>query len=154
MHRFDRAELVSRPEQAFARRRGVAFQDVDAAGIVFFGRIFEYAHDAYAELLAEAGHPLAAVLKEGVWAAPIRHAEADYLRPLRFGDEMDVAIVKAVFAPSELCLGTRIGAIGATEPAALVQTVHTFVDRRSFQRMPVPGDLQEAIIRLVGSAAG
>lgn len=125
----------------------MAFQDVDAAGIVFFARIFEYAHDVYAGLLAEAGHDLAGVLRQAQWAAPIRHAEADYLRPLRFGDEFEIAIVRAHFAPSELTLGTRL-AVG-DQPVALVQTVHTFVDRKSFERTEIPEALRQAIERLV-----
>lgn len=148
MHRFDRSELLARSEAAFARRRSVAFQDVDAAGIVFFARVLEYAHDAYVALLADAGHALAGVLAQGVWAAPIRHAEADYLRPLRFGDEIEIAIVRAHFGPDEMCLGTRIAAASG-EPAALVQTLHTFVDRRTFQRTHVPPELVSAIARLV-----
>jgi YbgC/YbaW family acyl-CoA thioester hydrolase len=149
MHRFDRDELVGRPDEVFFRRRTVAFQDVDAAGIVFFARIFEYAHDAYVELLAEAGHALAAVLAAGSWAAPIRHAEADYLHPLRFGDELEVAIVRANLGPTELCVGTRIAVGTAGQPAALVQTVHTFVDRQSFQRTEIPVQLRDALTRLV-----
>jgi len=152
MHRFDRSELMTRPAQAFVRRRGVGFQDVDAAGIVFFARVFEYVHDAYAALLAEAGHDLAKVLRDGAWAAPIRHAEADYLRPLRFGDDLEIAIIRAHLAPSELTLGTRIAVGDSAEPAALIQTVHTFVDRRTFQRTEVPDALRERIAQLVPPA--
>ena len=33
----------------------IRFQDVDAAGVLFFGRIYDYCHQAYEELWAAAG---------------------------------------------------------------------------------------------------
>ena len=33
----------------------VRFQDVDAAGVLFFGRIFDYCHHAYEELIESSG---------------------------------------------------------------------------------------------------
>ena len=59
MHRFDRDELkLSRP-QAFVDRRAIRFQDIDAAGIIFYPRVLEMFHDAYAAFLTFAGSPLA-----------------------------------------------------------------------------------------------
>lgn len=64
----------------------VRFQDVDAAGVVFFARYFDLVHDAYAAFLESRGHPLASMFATPAWILPLRHAEADYLRPLRLGD--------------------------------------------------------------------
>src|SRR5262245_15417998 len=79
----------------FAQSRQVRFQDVDAAGIVFFARLFEYFHDALVAWMDGAGMVLHRALKAGAWGAPLKHAEADFLRPLRFGDEISIAVASA-----------------------------------------------------------
>jgi YbgC/YbaW family acyl-CoA thioester hydrolase len=122
----------------------VRFQDIDAAGIVFFSRFFEYAHAAYETFLAENGFPLARVLKEGQWAAPLRHVEADYRAPVRFGEQLGVQLVLAYVQESEITLGFRIVRVDA-KVCATVQTVHTFVSPRDFQRREVPSGLVRAL---------
>jgi 1,4-dihydroxy-2-naphthoyl-CoA hydrolase len=141
MFRFERDRLRQARGGSFAHQRTIRFQDVDAAGIIFYPRAFELCHDLYVEFLAHAGQPLHVALT-GPWIAPIRHAEADYVRPLRFGDQVEVAIVAAHLGPSvpptEVTLGFRIATLPAQETAIVVQSVHTFVTRERFERTPVP----------------
>jgi len=148
MFRFERDELKQSVNHGFARERAVRFQDVDAAGIIFYARAFELCHDLYVEFLSEAGLPLHESLK-GPVIAPIRHAESDYLRPLRFGDRVEVALVAAQLGPaappSEATLGFRISKLPAREPSILVQSVHTFVTRDRFERAEVPEALARAL---------
>jgi acyl-CoA thioesterase FadM len=105
----------------------------------------------YVEALEELGQPLHLSL-QGPWLAPIRHAEADYLKPLRFGDRVQVALVLAHLGPAapptEVTLGFRIATIPEGEPAVVAQSVHTFVTRERFERTPVP----EAIVKALGDA--
>ncbi len=148
MFRFERDELKKATERGFVRERAVRFQDIDAAGIIFYARAFDLCHDVYVEFLAEAGLPLHESLA-GPFIAPIRHAEADYLRPLRFGDRVEVALVLAQLGPvmpaTEVTFGFRIAKLPAREPAILVQSVHTFVTRARFERAEVPAPLVRAL---------
>jgi YbgC/YbaW family acyl-CoA thioester hydrolase len=148
MHRFTRDELKPRPATAFAERRAVRFQDVDAAGIIFYPRLLEYFHDTYVSFLAAAGTPLPEVLREGSWISPVRHAEADYFRPLRFGDEVEVALVRAHLEPTEVTVGYRIAGVETGEVAAVGQVVHTFLEAASFQRTAIPDALRRAYFAL------
>lgn len=136
MHRFDARQLRGLTTRHFHHPLTVRFQDVDAAGIVFFARILEYVHDAYVALLASLGEELSLVLRERRWAAPIRHAEADYFSPLEFGNPLAVACVAAEVADTEVTLGWQV--LSGERVAAVVQTAHVFVDPGSFQRRPVP----------------
>lgn len=136
MHHFDKRDLRERTAGYFHHALAVRFQDVDAAGIVFFARALDYVHDAYVALLAELGSDLPSVLRERTWAAPLRHVEVDYFEPLRFGDRLTVTVVAANVADSEIVLGWQI--LRRDGVAAVAQTVHTFVDPRSFERMDVP----------------
>lgn len=124
----------------------VRFQEVDAAGIVFFPRIIAYFHDAYVGLLADRGFPLNEVLERGEWLAPIRHAEADFRRPVKFGEPFVVRLTEATFGESAMTLCWSLCSAGSGEVHATGKTVHVFVDR-SFHRMQVPENLRRAILR-------
>jgi YbgC/YbaW family acyl-CoA thioester hydrolase len=148
MHRFERDELkLSRP-QAFVDRRAIRFQDIDAAGIIFYPRVLEMFHDTYAAFLAFAGSPLPEVLRNGTWLAPVRHAEADYFKPLRFGDPVSVEICRAHLAETEATLGYRIARAENAEVCVVGQVVHTFVERASFKRTPIPEGVRQALERI------
>jgi acyl-CoA thioesterase FadM len=79
----------------------------------------------------------------------VRHAEADYLRPLRFGDRVEIALVAAHLEtmpnPTEVTLGFRMARVADGEVAILVQSIHTFVERKTFQRTAVPDELRKAL---------
>src|SRR2546425_324228 len=105
---FTEEELAAARQTSFVHRRIARFQDADAAGVLFFARVFDYFHDGYVELLESAGFQLARVLAEKVWIAPIRHSEAEFLHPIRFGDPLEVAPVRARFEASVLFLGHQI----------------------------------------------
>lgn len=149
MYRYDRQTLVNVSREGFVRPRRVRFQDVDAAGVIFFAAVFEYCHDLYVEYLDAHGVSLVEVLKQRQWAAPIRHAEADYLRPLRFGDEIAVSLPVAHLAESELTLGYRITLGASREVAVVAQSVHTFVSLPDFKRCALPEDVFMAFQPLV-----
>jgi acyl-CoA thioesterase FadM len=148
MFRFDRDRLKNAPAGAFKLEFSVRFQDVDAAGIIFYPRALELSHDAYVAFLEHAGLPLHEVLR-GPWLAPVRHAEADYLKPLRFGDKVEVALVAAHLEtmpnPTEVTLGFRIARASDGDVAILTQSIHTFVERKTFQRTGVPQELRTAL---------
>src|SRR5688572_21989662 len=108
MFLFER-EALKKGTAAFATTRDVRFQEVDAAGIIFYPRLLEYFNDAYIELLAHVGQPLHASLGRDPWVSPVTHIEADFLRPLRFGDRAEVALVALRVAteaePTQVTLG-------------------------------------------------
>ena len=130
-------------EVVYSERRVVRFQDVDAAGILFYARTFDYFHDAYVAWLRERGAPLESALRSGEWAAPLHRAEAEYLRPLRFGDALDVALVSVRVGETEFTIDYRIDREGET--ACVGRTLHVSVDPVTFRRSPVPAPLRAAL---------
>jgi YbgC/YbaW family acyl-CoA thioester hydrolase len=143
-----RQQLLEGPAR-FVEKRVVRFQDIDAAGIVFFPRLLEYFHDAYVSYLTEAGCPMPPVIAEAKWGIPLRHCEAEFLRPLRFGDEIDVVLVQAVLRESGFSLGHRIAMTkDPARPVMLGRTVHVTIDRQTFKRIPLPGSLRAALAKL------
>lgn len=134
----------------YSERRVVRFQDVDAAGVVFHARMFDYFHDAYVNFLRAAGVPLEDALRDGAWAAPLRRAEADYRRPLRFGQEVMVSLTAAAVDETEYVIRYRVE--GEEGVACEGRTVHVSVDPGSFRRRPVPDLLRHALEQLPGIA--
>ena len=102
-------------------------------------------HDIYAAFLGFAGTPLPDVVRAGAWIAPVRHAEADYFKPLRFGDPVTVEICRAHVAETEATLGYRIARAEGGEVCVVGQVVHTWVDRATFKRIPIPEPVRRAL---------
>lgn len=132
----------------FTHRIAVRFQDVDAAQVVFFAKLFDYFHDAYVSYLEESGLPLHVVLERGEWGAPLRHAEADFLGPIRFGDLVDVGIVGASWGEGKFILGYRLVLAGSTHSTvgavvAVGHTCHVVVEGGVARptRRPIPDEL-------------
>ncbi len=143
--RGDLSDPTRRP--IVEQRRWVRFQDVDAAGTIFFPRVLEYFADAYQELLVQAGLDVPRLLRERTLAVPLAHAEADFLAPLFFGDEVEVGIVLASAGASSLTLGHRIVKTKDGRVASVGQTVHVFVDGTTFRPSAVPEGLRQLLSR-------
>jgi 4-hydroxybenzoyl-CoA thioesterase len=131
---------------AFRFRHVVRFDDVDHAGIVYFPRYFHYFHIAFEEIFrARLG---AAGLRELIGHAriglPAVHAEADFRRPLAFGDEVELAVELIELGERSLTLGYR-----AEHPE---RTGHVYAEGRvtaavidldTFRPVPIPAQVRE-----------
>ena len=143
--RFDSHWLSQKPSGSFSVQRDVRLQEVDAAGIVFFARMFEYVSDTFVAFCRHHDVPLAEALRLRRWGAPLRHVEADYLNPLRFGDRLDIALVGAHIESTQVMLGYRLALLPNDVVATLVQTLHVFVDGQTFERREIPEDVRRAL---------
>lgn len=137
---WSREEIEAAPRVIYGETRHVRFQDVDAAGTIYFPRVLEYFGDAYLGLLTAAGLDVPKMLRERTGAAPLRHAEADFLRPLFFGDHVTVEIVRARLGESSATFGHRITKDG--QLMSIGTTVHVFVDGHTFQKTALPEALR------------
>lgn len=138
---------MSESDVWFAHRTRVRFQDVDAAGIMFFARVFDLFHDAYVDALRAGGVELAAVLDAKVWAAPLTSCDAKFRRPLRFGDDIVVEL-RTTLSERDLVVRYRVClASDRTIELATGTTTHAFVDRATFARIEPPVEVKTALAR-------
>jgi 1,4-dihydroxy-2-naphthoyl-CoA hydrolase len=126
----------------FASRIGL--RHTDAAGIVFFARFFEIAHEAYEDLLRALGQPLPADLARARRILPITRAEADFRTPLRLGDAFRVEVEVRAVSSRSFTLGYRVTTEDGREAARLT-TVHVAVDTELRRAVRLPEDLAEAL---------
>jgi acyl-CoA thioesterase FadM len=75
-------------------------------------------------------------------AAPLVHAEADYLAPLRFGDDVRVELVLAVLGASSTAYAYRIKKPDG-QVAATGETRHVWVDGATFRPTALPAALRD-----------
>ncbi len=114
----------------FRRSSRVELQEVDAAGVVFYAWFFVYAHRAYEAALRERGFDLAGLLRAGTHALPMVHAEADYQRPVRYGDEVAVDLVCDLMTERSCRFRARVLTVtrDGEQRCAEVTQVHACVD--------------------------
>ena len=130
----------------FEYRLTVPFQDIDAAGVVFYAHLFRYAHEAYEHFMQQIGCSLQALLAEDTYLLPLVHAQADYRRPLRYADKLKIEIRLKQLGQTSFTLDYRVLGVGQTEHANL-ETVHVALDSTSQRPRPLPDTLREALHR-------
>jgi YbgC/YbaW family acyl-CoA thioester hydrolase len=124
------------------------FQDVDAGGVLFFGRIYDYCHMAYEELWASMGVNRAWVFAGAEFLIPIAHSEADYRTPIRHGERITIRVEVTRVGRASFTLAYRVTGPGGTgDIRADVKTVHAFVSKASMKPIPIPDDLRVLLLR-------
>jgi len=114
----------------------VPFDEADGEGIVFFGNYFRLAHRAFEQFLPQVGISWREWFDHEKWGVPLRHVEADYLKPLKPGDEYEVRISVADFGESSVHFNYEFISGGAT--MAKLKTSHVFVSRPDMKKLNVP----------------
>ncbi len=77
---------------AFESRIKVRFGDEDHARIVYYPRFFHFFHCAFEDFFDEQGYPYRECLDGDGVGWPAVHAEADFERPVRFGEWITVSL--------------------------------------------------------------
>jgi 1,4-dihydroxy-2-naphthoyl-CoA hydrolase len=115
----------------------VPFDEADGEGIVFFGNYFRLAHRALENWLPRQGLPWNEWFAHPEIGVPLRHAEADYLKPLRPGQTFAVEIHVAKIGESSVHFEYAFtGKDG--EVLTRLKTSHVFIDRKSLKKIAVP----------------
>ena len=139
---------------SFEHRLTVRFFQVDRAGIAFFGRVFEYCHAAYEALLVSLNYPLAEVFDSEGWGMPLVHAEADFKRPMRLGEELIIAVTVGRLGTTSITLDFEVRGAADAQVKASARHVHACVDMERFAPLEIPTRLREAFESLRAAPQG
>lgn len=124
----------------------VPFDEADGEGIVFFGNYFRLAHRALEQFLPAIEIPWRDWFNHPEWGVPLRHVEADYLKPLRPGDSFTAHIHVSEIGKSSVHFAYEFRD-SAGAPVARLKTSHVFVDRKTLKSREVPASLHEKLIQ-------
>ncbi|HEY2028423.1 MAG TPA: thioesterase family protein [Myxococcales bacterium] len=129
---------------AFEHSLRVRFQHTDPAGIVFFGNVLVFCHEAYEELLRAGGLPLDRIVAEGKQVLPLGHAEVTFKRPIQFGQLVRIRVAVGRVGERSFRLEYDLyGEDGAH--LATAATVHVAVDPATRESVAISPVLRELL---------
>ncbi len=131
----------------FTYETTLRLRDTDAAGVLYFANIYNYAHEAIEAFLDSAGMNVGTILRSPSYALPVVHAEADYRRPILPGDRMRIQVQLERMGDTSFTFLYRMTNIEGEETAQ-VRIVHVVVDRQSGKSKPVPSELSAVLQQL------
>lgn len=136
---------------AFEHRFRLRFGDVDAAGRMFFARLFDHAHAAYEDLLDSLGADLRAVI-DGGGALPLAQAQADYLQPMALGEDVVVVVKVARIGRSSFTLAYAfLDSRGGLRARA--RTTHVWVPPPSDVERSLPAEIHRRLLAFAQDGA-
>jgi YbgC/YbaW family acyl-CoA thioester hydrolase len=127
-------------------RTRIRLSHTDAAAVVFFPRQLELVHEAFEELMRSVGWSLESLLRGGQWLLPVVRVEADYLHPLRLGDELRITSGLERLGDSSFTLRHELDCAGRITGRIL--TTHTLLDAADKRPRSLPPTLREALAGL------
>lgn len=105
----------------------VRLYDTDAAGFLFFGSQFRFAHEALENFLEHLGFPVGRIIRGREVLFPVVHAEADYRAPLAVGDRLTVKLGVDAIGERSFTIAYRLTLADGREAGSAV-TVHAALD--------------------------
>jgi len=121
----------------------VRLYDTDAAGFIFSGAQFRFAHEALENFLEHVGLPIARTIRDRHVLFPVVHAEADYRAPLAVGDRLSIRVVVRALGDRSFSMGYRLLLADGREAGSVV-TVHAAVAAASGASCPLPAEVRAA----------
>ncbi len=129
---------------AYIYSRTVRLQDTDAAGILFFANWFIFAHEAYEKMMEDIGIGFARLFETESYIVPIVHAEADYNKPVRVGDEIEVELTVADIGTTSFTVKYILRTTDR-QTAGTCRTVHVTMDKRNNKKIPLTDELRQGL---------
>lgn len=118
----------------------ISFGDTDPARRIYFVRIFEFAHRCLEDYAIKKGI-YSKWFEKVEWGTPVRHSEAEYLKPLRPGDEVQIKMFAEKLGKTSFTW--RFEVFKADELMAVVKTTHVTVHIEKGITGPVPDSVRE-----------
>lgn len=132
----------------------IRFGDTDPYGVVYFASYFRYCHHGIEEFLRHLGLPPASMFRnqqEG-FGLPIVGASCDFRRPVKYGEEILLAVSVVKMSNKALTFGFQFRRPDRVEVVAEGQATLVAIGPDWLSRA-LPDRLREAIGRFIPSTA-
>ncbi len=134
-------------EQVFYTQKNITFREADPAQIMFFGNVFDFAHDCFEQFVQATGYSWKEWFQDPQIATPIRHTDADFRAPFLPGEAYDIAVT--VTHLGETSFKMKYVFSQQSRVHALVNMVHTAIDIQTKQKIALPALLRERFGRFL-----
>jgi 4-hydroxybenzoyl-CoA thioesterase len=125
--------------------RPVRFEDVDAAGIVFFARLFSYCHEAMEDLFSSLDGGYVKLITERRIGFPAVRVEADFSAPLRYGDGVKIEVTVPHVGTTSCTLAYDLARAKDGAPIAKIKHVCVVSDLTRLAKIPIPDDVRAVL---------
>ncbi|PIR25138.1 MAG: hypothetical protein COX62_00780 [Deltaproteobacteria bacterium CG_4_10_14_0_2_um_filter_43_8] len=122
----------------------IRFHDADPAGIIFYAKVFEFAHNAFEDFFESLGLDWKNWFQNDAHIAPMRKASAEYTSPLHFGETYTIEVQVTHIGTSSFSL-RYLFEDKTGKPCAVVDTTHVFVEKKNLKPTPMPEDLRQKL---------
>ena len=133
----------------FRRTVTIRFDEADARGVLFYGRVQALAHRVFEDfVVSELVGAWEDWFESAAFVAPIKHAEATFHRPMRPGHQYDVELAVAKVGESSFEVRTTfVDRAGATPVlCAEARIVKAFADPATWTKMPIPSAIRARLL--------
>lgn len=141
--RLPRREMQGMSFFMYNFRYSISFDDVDAAGIVYYPRYFHFCHLALETMFNEKGpYKYPELIFKKRLGLPIVHVEANFQKPLFYGDIVTISVSIKHIGKSSLVTNYRFNKENDDEDyfSTDITTVCIDIDRK--QSTTLPDDLR------------
>ena len=117
----------------FSHKHIICMKDTDATGHLYFLNQIQIAMESFEAFLRTQNFSIASMVKERKFLLPIVHTEADFLSPLKLGDEIEIKLhinlgTKSFACESEFFLkGGKVGKVSIVHAVVSSETGKSIV---------------------------
>jgi len=120
----------------------IAFSETDPGGILFFAEFLKIAHITYERFFSSLELTRNYFLDDK-YILPIVHTNADYISPVKFGDELVCEVMVGNLGTTSFELNYILK--NENKIAAKIQTKHVVVLKEEFNKTNIPKELLEQL---------
>ena len=121
-------------------RRAVRFEEVDAAGIAFFARFFNWCHEAMERFFDGVPGGYVDLITRRRIGFPAVHLTADWKTPLRYGDVANIETAVAKLGTTSATLRYVLTRESDGAHVATLEHVTVAPDLDTMPKLPLPDD--------------
>lgn len=129
----------------------VRMHDTDMAGILYFARQFRFVHDALEDFFESGGCTFEELFQKFTVIFVIVHAQSDYLKPLKAGDQLEVHLCIEKMGDSSVVFSYEIYRDG-NELVGKAKTVHVCLDRITRGKATIPEEFRSKFSKYLSTA--
>ncbi len=133
----------------FSTELRVRLPETDSLGVVYHGCFLTYFDVARMDYLRGLG--LLEQFRKGESLNLVVHASADFRSPARFDDVLVVRVRVRRIGDSSVTFDFRVDQKADGRLVAEGRSVHSFIDSKTWQSAPVPGEFRAAVQAFEGS---
>jgi len=135
---------------SFSYKTKIQLHHTDAAGGLFFSKLFELMFEAFDDLLDKIGASVAYIIRDSDFLLPFVHAEADFLSPAFVDDkiQIDISVENIGESSITLCYDIKRG----DEKVAAAKTVHVAMDKATLRKSTLPAVIRQGLQAYISSS--